>query len=176
MLKHCHVPVSIAKYVMFTISEHEYMLIVSIISLLLPTYVAAEVLRGGFFPGTGPIFLDQLNCNGLESSLLDCSSRLQLGLYTCDHSQDIGVQCTGMCMLLSRISTTVTAIVCVCEYVPTILICEHVHALIKPVWTFKQNRSIRVLQYRAPTALLCLIKACVFIMVSRFCRNSNVYP
>jgi len=56
-----------------------------------------EVLTGSQFDhGTGPIFLDQLGCTGTETSLLQCSQFADLGLYSCDHSQDAGVRCIGM--------------------------------------------------------------------------------
>ncbi len=65
------------------------------ILLCLISVLAAMALQESFVSGSGPIFLDQLTCDGSESSLLDCSSRQPLGLHTCDHSQDIGVQCEG---------------------------------------------------------------------------------
>ena len=46
---------------------------------------------------TGPIFLDQLQCTGRESSLLDCSNGLPaLGVVSCSHAQDVKVRCTGI--------------------------------------------------------------------------------
>lgn len=46
-------------------------------------------------PPPNPIFLDNLACNGTESSIMDCPRSL-LGLHQCDHSQDAGVQCYGV--------------------------------------------------------------------------------
>ena len=43
----------------------------------------------------GLILLDQLLCNGNESSLLNCSAGEQLGSNNCDHSEDAGVRCDG---------------------------------------------------------------------------------
>ena len=45
--------------------------------------------------GSGGIFLDQVNCDGTESSLISCSSS-GVGVHTCDHSRDAGVQCQGI--------------------------------------------------------------------------------
>ena len=45
--------------------------------------------------GTGPVFLEQLNCEESDSSLLDCHSFTAAEPTTCDHSQDVSVQCTG---------------------------------------------------------------------------------
>ena len=42
---------------------------------------------------TGPIFLDQLLCEGTESSLLDCRS--DFGVVGCSHDQDVFVRCKG---------------------------------------------------------------------------------
>ena len=48
-----------------------------------------------FGPGNGPVFLDQLACSGTETSVLECTHLIPLGLPTCDHSQDAGVRCVG---------------------------------------------------------------------------------
>ena len=46
--------------------------------------------------GTGPIFLNNLHCNGKESFLLDCqyNQEYEIGnVRYCSHSQDAGVRC-----------------------------------------------------------------------------------
>ena len=48
-----------------------------------------------FGEGEGPIFLQQLGCEGTESRLLECQRFTGLGLTTCDHSEDVGVRCIG---------------------------------------------------------------------------------
>lgn len=45
-------------------------------------------------PGSGPIFLSNLICQGSEKNLLECSSQ-PIGLHTCDHTQDVGIECEG---------------------------------------------------------------------------------
>ena len=47
-----------------------------------------------FGRGLGPIFLDQLRCEGNESRLIDCRSSGP-GVHTCTHLQDAGVRCKG---------------------------------------------------------------------------------
>lgn len=49
---------------------------------------AIAVREAGFGRGTGPIFLDDLLCNGDEDSLIDC-----LQENNCDHGEDAGVTC-----------------------------------------------------------------------------------
>ena len=44
-----------------------------------------------FGAGSGPIFLAGLNCDGSETTLLDCSSSFPPNYYS--HSQDAGIQC-----------------------------------------------------------------------------------
>ena len=45
-----------------------------------------------FGQGAGPILLDNVHCNGSESSLLDCN---HLNQSNCAHSSDAGVRCQG---------------------------------------------------------------------------------
>ena len=45
-----------------------------------------------FGPGSGPIFLSNLNCIGNEDNLLECS-RYSCNVQSCSHSNDAGVFC-----------------------------------------------------------------------------------
>ena len=50
-------------------------------------------LGGG---GSGPIWLDNVQCHGNESSIINCSHRgLGVTASYCSHSYDAGVQCVG---------------------------------------------------------------------------------
>ena len=64
-------------------------------SLLLNTGAGA-VDASVFGSGVGPIYLNQLNCNGSESSLVDCPLP-SFGLFSrfCSHANDAGVICRG---------------------------------------------------------------------------------
>ena len=42
------------------------------------------------------VYLEELQCEGVEESLLDCPIGVELGLSLCDHSADAGVRCYGM--------------------------------------------------------------------------------
>ena len=56
---------------------------------------APVVLRNAAFgEGDGPIWLDDLRCNGNESSLQFCP-HMGVGESNCDHDEDAGVVCTG---------------------------------------------------------------------------------
>ena len=48
-----------------------------------------------FGAGTGPIFLDDVQCSSSSSQLLECSSSPIL-THNCQHSEDAGVGCEGM--------------------------------------------------------------------------------
>ena len=47
--------------------------------------------------GRGPIWLDNVNCQGHESDLADCE-HLPWGEHTCTHYMDVGVQCYWVAM------------------------------------------------------------------------------
>ena len=53
--------------------------------------------NAAFGSGSGSIFLDNVGCNGGESSLLDC----YYVSSTCSHSEDVGVRCQGFLLVLS---------------------------------------------------------------------------
>ena len=41
------------------------------------------------------VYLEGLECEGDEDSLLECPMEVELGLSLCDHSRDAGVRCYG---------------------------------------------------------------------------------
>ena len=47
-----------------------------------------------FGAGAGPIHLDNVDCSGSESNLLDCSSSSTVSCFY-GHSEDAGVRCQG---------------------------------------------------------------------------------
>ena len=61
--------------------------------LLLPA--DPEILTSSFQKGSGPIFLDQLQCSGSDQSLFDCDMGQTIGLHHCNHSMDVGIKCSG---------------------------------------------------------------------------------
>ena len=56
---------------------------------------AGRIFSNAFFgPGTGPIFLDDVQCNSSASQLLECFSSPILS-HNCIHTEDAGVGCEG---------------------------------------------------------------------------------
>ena len=46
---------------------------------------------------SGPIWLNYVHCTGNERSILNCTNyRIDRILYSCDHRNDVGVDCPGM--------------------------------------------------------------------------------
>ena len=59
------------------------------------SFLAAVALTTGFINGNTPIiWLDNVECTGSESRLIDCPAD-PLGMEDCDHSEDAGVRCRG---------------------------------------------------------------------------------
>ena len=56
----------------------------------LSIYIGAKIRQFGFGEPSVPIWLDDLQCNGLENDILNCTSER---IHTCDHFQDVGVMC-----------------------------------------------------------------------------------
>uniref|UniRef100_A0A8C3H4Z5 SRCR domain-containing protein n=1 Tax=Chrysemys picta bellii TaxID=8478 RepID=A0A8C3H4Z5_CHRPI len=50
--------------------------------------------KAAFGEGTGPIWVEKMNCRGTESSLWDCCSK-PWGESNCDHKEDAAVNCSG---------------------------------------------------------------------------------
>ena len=65
-----------------------------LVNILLPYFTHAAVQVFSSEPGTGPIYLSNLNCQGTETSLLECSSQ-PVGLHSCSHVQDVNIECEG---------------------------------------------------------------------------------
>ncbi len=63
---------------------------------LLMDFAAGTPYSNAFFgSGTGPIYMDDVQCSSSSSQLLECSSRPILD-HNCDHSDDAGVGCEGL--------------------------------------------------------------------------------
>ena len=55
---------------------------------------AVAVIGARFGQGSGPIFLDEVDCSGDESRLEACSHP-GIGMIDCRHNQDASVACVG---------------------------------------------------------------------------------
>ena len=62
----------------------------------------AGAIISQFGQGTGPILLDEVQCTGNETRLVDCGHN-GIGIHDCSHSQDGGVVCQSMSMYESAV-------------------------------------------------------------------------
>lgn len=53
-----------------------------------------------FGRGSGPIHMDGVECQGIESSIVQCNHS-GWGSHDCDHDQDVSVNCTSQTSMLS---------------------------------------------------------------------------
>ena len=57
--------------------------------------IGSRVFRNlQFGEGAGPIFLSRVTCTSSDLRLLECDSD-PIGIHTCSHSEDVGIQCIG---------------------------------------------------------------------------------
>lgn len=49
--------------------------------------------RSLFSPSSGPVFLDDVDCDGTETELLDCDFRNTAGTQSCSEDSHAGVIC-----------------------------------------------------------------------------------
>ena len=55
-------------------------------------FSGAVPITSGFSDGVTQIWLDDVQCRGTETRLIDCPAR-PLGSHNCGHTEDAGVQC-----------------------------------------------------------------------------------
>ena len=64
---------------------------------LIAVYTGSQAFhRARFGVGTGSIWLDDVNCDGSETSLINCPTNSAIGIHNCGHSEDAGVRCGSM--------------------------------------------------------------------------------
>ena len=64
-----------------------------LLHLFAGTAAAATALSGAAFgQGDGPIVMSNVNCDGDEARVMDCSLSVN---HTCAHGNDAGVRCTA---------------------------------------------------------------------------------
>ena len=64
---------------------------------LIAVYTGSQAFQSARFGvGTGSIWLDDVNCDGNETSLINCPTYSAIGDHNCGHYEDAGVRCGSM--------------------------------------------------------------------------------
>ena len=59
------------------------------------TFNGTQILAiSEFSQGSGPIFLDEVACDGQEGRIMECGGTPP-GVHTCTHTQDVAIRCIG---------------------------------------------------------------------------------
>lgn len=66
---------------------------------------AVATINAAFGSGSGPVILHDVMCNGLESTLWNCTSDRARRISICSHTRDAGVICTPGKMLVMRVES-----------------------------------------------------------------------
>ena len=58
--------------------------------------LGVQALTGAYFgQGSGPVWLDDVSCDGSEKTLISCLTGGPIGQHNCNHYEDAGVRCQG---------------------------------------------------------------------------------
>ena len=63
--------------------------------------------------GTGQIWLDNVQCRGTETRLIDCPANA-IGTHNCAHSEDAGVSCAGNDVIKEYCTLIIELSICSC--------------------------------------------------------------
>ena len=69
------------------------------------------MLTGSSYAGQGPIWLDDLACNGTETNITQCSHK-PLGVNNCGHNEDVAIRCIAGKLLICHINWSRELLVC----------------------------------------------------------------
>ncbi|XP_043945041.1 deleted in malignant brain tumors 1 protein-like [Protopterus annectens] len=112
----------------------------------------------------GPIMLDDVNCQGYESSLMLCSFR-GWKQHNCGHSKDAAVQCTDY--TVQRIMSSIAALLFFLVLVGIIIICVIKKRIRKRNALKMENRKGRMTYLQNTFCVQCKLQKAVYKVTER---------
>ena len=116
--------------------------------------------------GTGSIWLDDVQCTGIEASLIDCPANA-IGEHNCTHSHDAGVKCQVECKYNLNISSNQKIVCdCRCRQLTSYLSCE------RNVWVLFAWKRHSFSLFSSAIYIKIAIKRSIWLIIKYLC---NIY-
>jgi len=120
-----------------------------------------QSLGNGYGSGAGPIWLDNVQCTGLETDIGNCWHS-GWGTHNCDHSEDVSIGCYDSA--LTNVSGTIK-LPCTIMKFRSVTAADVVTTLSQVLHYFKAPQKLRLIRFHTPMIQWLF---CIFLDFSSF--------